>query len=354
MEIPATNKILVLVVDDSAVIRGLWSKLIDGIVDMKVVGTAVNGAAALEFLKRNSVDIVILDLEMPEMDGLTALPIMLDRHPKIKVIIASALTTKGSEMAINALTLGASDYIAKPTSLSLSNGVKEVSEELLKKIRILAPGESRKEINPIIKMPAMKITGKENFKALVIGTSTGGPNALAVVLKNLTSSFDLPIIIVQHMPAYFIVALAERINRETKRPCQVVVDGDKIENGVIYIAPGDFHTVIEKSGNAISFKLNKEPAENFCRPAVDPLFRSAAKVYGPELLAVILTGMGEDGKRGCEEVQKVGGTIVAQDEASSVVWGMPGAVARAGLATAVLALGDIAHYVEKVVKGERV
>lgn len=349
-----TNKIKVLVVDDSAVIRGLWCKLIDGIVDMNVVGTAVNGAAALEFLKRNSIDIVILDLEMPEMDGLTALPIMLNRHPKIKVIIASALTTKGSEMAINALTLGASDYIAKPTSLSLSNGVKEVSEELLKKIRMLVPVPAYKENHSAKKISASPITGKENFKAMVIGTSTGGPNALAVVLKSLPSTFDLPIFIVQHMPAYFIVALAERITRETKRPCQVAVDGKKVENGVIYIAPGDFHMVVEKSGNTIFLNLNKEPAENFCRPAVDPLFRSAAKIYGAELLAVILTGMGEDGKRGCEEVQKYGGTILAQDEASSVVWGMPGAVARAGLATAVLALGDISTYVEKIVRGKRI
>lgn len=338
--------IRIVVVDDSAVIRGLWTKLIDSRQEMKVVASANNGAAALDVLARCEADIVLLDLEMPEMDGMTALPLILKRYPGIRVIIASALTTQGSKMAVKALTLGASDYITKPSSVSMSGGVKKVEEELVEKINILGSRQNTKPTS--IQGGVVKPELRKKFKAMVIGTSTGGPNALAVFLKNIRHPFGIPIFIVQHMPAYFISALAERISKETGHICQVATDGMKVEKNAVYIAPGDFHMVLEKNSADVVLKLNKNDFENFCRPAVDPLFRSAAQVYGPELLAVILTGMGEDGKRGSEDVRKSGGMILAQDESSSVVWGMPGAVARAGLASAVLPLESMSSYVEKL------
>jgi two-component system chemotaxis response regulator CheB len=344
----------------------MWNRILGAQADIKVVGTANNGADALETLKDNEVDLVLLDIEMPEMDGLTALPLMLKQNPGLRVIMASSLTVNGSKATIQALTGGASDYVAKPSASSLGTGVNTISQELLAKIRALSypvkksslelkSSESIQKptatVSPIGTAASSSGNSQASFpkgqaKVLVIGSSTGGPNALSQVLTRLNPQFQLPIVIVQHMPAFFIKALADRLAKDSGRPCSEIKTGDQLKNGCMYIAPGDFHAEFSTSPNGICLNLNQNPPENFCRPAVDPLFRSAAAVFGKDLIAVILTGMGEDGKIGCEEIRRRGGWIIAQDEATSVVWGMPGAVVRAGLADVVAPLDMISDRVQ--------
>lgn len=334
-----SEKVKVMVVDDSAVIRGFWTKVIDAQPDMSVVTTAINGLTALDAFKFHQPDLVILDLEMPVMDGLTALPFFISKNSNAKVIVVSALTQAGSEMAVKALTLGAADYIAKP---STQNGttVEDVSNEIIQKIRLLV---DKKAASPDITHYPVN--------AIVIGASTGGPNALVSSLKELNPLLTQPIFIVQHMPASFIEPLAQRISASAGRPCLVATDKMKVEPSCIYIAPGDFHMTIEKIPGGHELRLNTEPPENFCRPAVDPLFRSAARAFDKNLLAVILTGMGEDGKKGSEVVKSYGGKIIAQDEGSSVVWGMPGAVVKSGLADSVKTLEDISKTINLIARG---
>ncbi len=338
------------VIDDSAVARGLWSRLIDAEPDMTVVGTAADGLSGLEALRRLRADIVILDLEMPGMGGEAVLPRILDECPGTQVIVASALTTAGSQAAVSALTLGAAECVAKPTSLSPAAGVRKVAEELLAKIRAL-----RREREPSAAVPAGAKTTETprsaSPAAIVVGASTGGPNALVTLLSGLAPRFPLPILIVQHMPAYFIPALSERIALETRRDCRLALQGERVVPGRIYLAPGDRHLNVISTREGATIRLSDDEPENFCRPAVDPLFRSAAAAYGNRLIAVVLTGMGEDGRAGAEEVTRAGGLVLAQDEASSVVWGMPGAVARAGLASEVLPVEQLAHRLGELVSG---
>ncbi len=345
-----TPKITVMVVDDSAVFRGFWSKIVSSAPDMEVVTTAIDGRDALTALSTRTVDIILLDVEMGEMDGLTALPLLLQKSPSTRIIMASALTTEGSKVTVKALLQGASDFIAKPSSLGERSAVDDVGAELLRKIRAL------KKVQPADKSGLSQSLKKDSYvrtmpEAIMVGSSTGGPNALVTLLGGLGTSIEQPILIVQHMPAYFISALAERLTKEGGRPCIEARPGMAVLPGRTYIAPGDFHMRVSRRVGGVCLDLDQSPPENYCRPAVDPLFRSAAEVYGHSTFGIVLTGMGEDGKIGSEFLTRAGALVYVQDEASSVVWGMPGAVARAGLASAILPINEMAERVRAVCEG---
>lgn len=345
--------IRVLVVDDSAVVRGLWSKLLGQAEDIKIVATAEHGISALAALKAHAIDVVVLDLEMPEMDGLTAIPLILKDYPHVRIILASTHSRHGSKATMQGLTLGASDFVTKPHAMPLSTGLPSIANDLIGKIYVLA-NRARKED------AGAKATAAQGRKAqsrgtqhaisvaaIVVGSSTGGPRALVDVLKELSAKVTVPIFIVQHIPADFTATLAEQLSKASGRPCYEARDNLTAQNGNIYLAPGGKHLELRRSGSDVKMHLVDGPPVNFCKPAVDPLFQSAAQVYGRNLLAVVLTGMGEDGKIGSFHVLKQGGMVIAQDEASSVVWGMPGAVVKAGLASEVLSLQSIKPRLEE-------
>lgn len=359
-------EIRILVVDDSAVVRGLISRQLAAEKGMTVVGTAANGELALSELTRKPVDIVVLDIEMPVMDGLTALKQIVQLYPRIRVIMASTLTRRNAEISLTALNLGAADYVAKPES-GLGSA-EEFKRELASKIRALAPKRSA-FVPPVVTpagAPAGTITpapmarpaaplpavGTRPIKTrpniLAIGSSTGGPPALMKVFESLRGAVEQPILLTQHMPATFTALLAEQLSRIGDRPCAEGKDGERILPGHCYVAPGGWHMVVARDGAHPILRLNQEPPENFCRPAVDPMFRSVAKVYGSGVLGLILTGMGADGARGCEALVQAGGHFVVQDEESSVVWGMPGAAAATGLADQILPLNQIGPWVRRI------
>lgn len=335
------KKTRILVVDDSAVFRSYWSKLLSGQPELAVVGTAENGEVAVQMAGELRPDLVILDLEMPVLDGLQAIPQLLRISPKPKILIASAFTTEGSAQAVEAMAKGAADCIPKPSALDPSGSLESIRTELLVKIAALFPEKQEGAVPKASDLPATNFS----FRALAIGSSTGGPNALEVLLKALPESFVAPIFITQHMPGFFLSALAQRLAKETGRPCAEARGGEVVKNGHIYLAPGEGHLLAERNGATVTLTLFNGPPENYCRPAVDPMFRSLAKAYGRQLLAVVLTGMGEDGRNGAEEVVRQGGKVIAQDEKSSVVWGMPGAVVKAGLAAKILPLEELGPWI---------
>lgn len=357
-----------MVVDDSAAIRGLLIRSLEADPEVAVVASASNGAVALAALGRHDIEVVILDIEMPVMDGLTALPKLLAAKPGIKVIIASTLTRRGAEISIRALAAGAADYLTKPGSLVLSSA-DQFKRELLAKVKVLGhasrvsvalraagrvPGPRRAaEAATPGEVPrrviALRPAARETPEAIAIGSSTGGPQALFRVLGDLKRAVRQPIFITQHMPATFTTILAEHIARTSGYPTREAVDGEPVNAGHIYLAPGDFHMTVETvaPGSRV-VRVSKGPAENFCRPSVDPMLRSLAASYGSRVLGIMLTGMGRDGLAGSRTVVQTGGTIVAQDETTSIVWGMPGAVAMAGLCSAVMPLADIAGLVGKL------
>jgi two-component system chemotaxis response regulator CheB len=357
-----------MVVDDSAAIRGLLIRALETDPEVAVVASAGNGAVALTALGRHDVEVVILDIEMPVMDGLTALPKLLAAKPGIKVIIASTLTRRGADISIRALAAGAADYLTKPGSLTLSSA-DQFKRDLLAKVKVLGhasrvslalhtaarraessgrPAEAAKTELPR-RVIALRQAAREIPDAIAIGSSTGGPQALFRVLGQLKDAVHQPIFITQHMPATFTTILAEHITRASGYPAREAIDGEAVMGGRIYVAPGDFHMLVETvaPGNRI-MRLSKALPENFCRPSVDPMLRSLAASYGARVLTIMLTGMGRDGLAGSRTVIETGGTVIAQDEASSIVWGMPGAVAMAGLCSAVMPLADIAGLVEKL------
>ncbi len=294
---------------------------------------------------------------MPVMDGLTALPKLLEAQPGIKIIMASTLSTRNADISIRALHAGAADYVPKPTSSRDIRTGDDYPRELLAKVKTLGAARRRHRSAALGKGPAsgpglypakpiaLRKPGPVRPAVLAIGSSTGGPQALFAVLGGLKSTIQQPILITQHMPPTFTTILAGHIARASGRPCTEAEDGDVVQSGHIYVAPGDFHMVVEADKAQRVLRLNKAPPENFCRPAVDPMLRSLAKVFGPGVLSVILTGMGHDGLDGGEAVAKAGGTVIAQDEESSVVWGMPGAVATVGLCSAVLPITELAPYI---------
>jgi two-component system chemotaxis response regulator CheB len=318
-------------------------------------------------LERNDIEVVILDIEMPVMDGLTALPKLLAAKPDIKVIIASTLTRRGADISIRALAAGAADYLTKPGSLALSSA-DQFKRDLLAKVKVLGhasrtavalrgarvPGVRRlAEVPPpeaaARRVIALRPMARQVPEAIAIGASTGGPQALFAVLSQLKGAVRQPIFITQHMPATFTTILAEHIARSSGYPTREAMDREPVVPGRIYVAPGDFHMTIETATPGNRFlRLSKEAPENFCRPSVDPMLRSLTEAYGPRVLALMLTGMGRDGLAGCRAVAQSGGTVIAQDEPTSIVWGMPGAVAMAGLCSAVVPLAEIAPLVEKL------
>ena len=334
----------VMVVDDSAVIRGLLKRIIRKEPDMCVSATVSNGQSALTALRTNPTDVVLLDVEMPVLDGLSTIPHLRRDFPHIHIIMVSTLTRKGAQETMRALSSGASDYVPKPTLMQGGKGLQQIEAELLYKIRALKP---RAPETPVDQPRALQPPPDPTWTpcVLAVGASTGGPNALVELLSALPSALTLPILIVQHMPPIFTTLLAERLGKVTGRTALEAADGRSIEPGRIYVAPGDHHMMVGERGGDRILRLNQAPRENFCRPAVDPLFRSAAETYGWEVLAVVLTGMGQDGQKGSEAIIHHGGVVLAQDEASSVVWGMPGAIAEAGLATAILPLSDLPSHI---------
>jgi len=355
----------VMVVDDSAVIRGLLTRALEKDPTIKVAASVGNGEAAIKALERHDIDVVILDIEMPVMDGLTALPKLLAAKPGIRIIMASTLTRKNAEVSLRALQAGAADYLPKPTSTSELTGADAFRRELLEKVKALAkaarparPATSRAvgqaaAIGAVVRPPARTISLRKASAALpriiAIGSSTGGPQALLEVLRDMAASVKLPILITQHMPATFTTLLAEHIERATGVPCAEGRDGEAVSAGRIYLAPGNYHMTVERAAVGSVIRLNQDQPENFCRPSVDPMLRSLAPIYGSALLTLILTGMGSDGQKGAAEVVAAGGTVIAQDEATSVVWGMPGAVATSGLCSAVLPIKEIGPSVRKLV-----
>lgn len=348
---PTTSKDLktkVLVVDDSPIFRNYWKKLMAGQADIEIVGHGENGQVAIDKSKTLQPDVIIIDLEMPVMDGLTAIPLLKKERPEVKILVASSLTTAGSTRAVEALTRGAADYLAKPQGMDPTASIEIVRSELLQKIRALAPKKTpvqKSNVVPIASARPTVTSAAGAIFAIAIGSSTGGPNALEVTLRSIPAFITQPIFITQHMPKFFITALAQRLTKETGRPCVEPSNGEIVRDGHIYLAPGDVHMILKKNGAQVEVELSDTPPENYCRPAVDPMFRSLARVYGKSLLAVVLTGMGEDGLKGAGDIVKAGGQLIAQDEATSVVWGMPGAVTKAGLASKTLPLDQIGNWV---------
>ena len=352
-------KIRVLVVDDAVVIRKILTDVLSEDPEIEIVGVAANGKIAVQKLTQVNPDIVTLDVEMPEMNGLETVRKIRETHPKLPIVMFSTLTERGAEVTIEALSAGATDYVTKPANVGNVTIAKErVKSEMLSKIKSLVRGKSGPpppalkpiRISPPIPSKTPGVAASSIIRIVAIGVSTGGPNALAEVLPALSASFPVPIVIVQHMPPMFTRMLAERLNSICKNRVYEGAQGMKLEAGAMYIAPGDNHMVVVKKERDFELALNKDPQENSCRPAVDPLFRSVVSHFGSGTLGVILTGMGQDGLHGCEHIREAGGQIVAQDEKTSVVWGMPGYVAQAGLADAVLPLQDIALEIERRVR----
>lgn len=343
------EKIRVFVVDDSSVVRRLVTEELSAQPDLEVAGTAQHGREAIDKMTALDPDLVILDIEMPQMDGLTALDHLRQSHPRTPVIMFSALTELGAAATLEALSRGATDFFAKPSGggdLNASRAV--IRTELIPAIRTLGVRRTKPRVAPTPATvtpktpspppPPLPPARVERIDLVVIGASTGGPNALAEVFASFPRTFPVPILIAQHMPPMFTRLLAERLTKHSPIPTAEAQPGIDLEPGKAWIAPGDFHLVVVRDGTRVRLAVNQDPPENACRPAVDPLFRSAAAVYGAHCLGVVLTGMGQDGLRGSQAIRTAGGQVVAQDEATSVVWGMPGAVARAGLADKVLPL----------------
>ncbi len=352
-----SRKIRVLVVDDSTVIRRLLTDALSSDPAIEVAGIAANGKIALAKIPQLNPDIVTLDMEMPEMDGITTLVELRKLYPKLPVIMFSTLTSKGAEATIDALSKGANDYVCKPANVgSVNAAITNVKAELIPKVKMFCPWTSPPpapvQLRPVARtqpasvQPSFLTTLNKNRAAkidiIAIGVSTGGPNALQNIIPFLPADFPVPIVLVQHMPALFTKHLAERLNGLSSLKVVEASAGDAIHPGGVWIAPGDYHMTLKRDGTNVKVALNQGTPENSCRPAVDVLFRSVAELYGPSVLSVILTGMGQDGARGCDTIREAGGRTLIQDEATSIVWGMPGAVFRLGLANKVLPLTKIA------------
>lgn len=354
------DKIRVMIVDDAVVVRQILSNLLAEDPQIEIVGTASNGKIALAKYAQLKPDVVTLDIEMPEMDGLATLKELRKLTYTLPIIMFSTLTERGASATIDALSFGASDYVTKPANVgSVSTAIARIKAELIPKIKSLVARSKPMAAAPAapIKLapkPAIAtrvLPTSTQIEAVTIGVSTGGPNALSVVLPMLPADLGVPVFIVQHMPPLFTKFLAERLATQCKLKVCEATDSMKVVANTIYIAPGDYHMIVERRPGGLMVKLNQDAPENSCRPAVDVLFRSVAKTYGAKTLGVVLTGMGSDGLHGCENIREAGGRVFAQDQATSVVWGMPGYVAGAGLAEKVLPLDSVAPEIIKIVKG---
>jgi two-component system chemotaxis response regulator CheB len=356
----------ILIVDDSAVMRSLLRSVVCADAGLEVAGTAGDGGSALSAIENLHPDLVLLDVEMPVMDGLVTLRQLRARGHRMPVIMCSSLTQRGAKVTIEALACGASDYVAKPTGQSgREAAIRALSQELIPKIQALtgqpqppaiSPGAMRAPLIPLLAPPPRTQQISSTPVALAIGVSTGGPAALEVLLPALPANFALPVLVVQHMPELFTKLFAERLNGRCPLQVKEAQEGDPARAGTIYIAKGNWHMDVlapSRIGLPATLRLNQGPLENHCRPAVDVLFRSVAAVYGSGALAVVLTGMGSDGMIGCRLIRDNGGSVLAQDQATSTVWGMPGAVCNAGLAHKVLPLGEIAPEILRLVSRTR-
>ncbi len=350
----------VMIADDSAVVRGLFARYLEAESDVAVVASVGNGQLAVQALDRHDVELVILDIEMPVMDGMTALPLLLQKKPDLKVLMASTLTARNAAISLKALSIGASEYVTKPSSSGSLHKATDFKRELIDKVRALGatarkggllPKRARAAAPPA---PAKglysgaKVTLRPQSTnipgVLAIGSSTGGPQALFTIFGLLKGQITCPIFITQHMPPTFTKILAENLENVSGIKAAEAEDGERVTSRRIYVAPGDHHMMVVGGATDAKIKLTKDPPENFCRPAVDPMFRSLAAVYKGRVLGVVLTGMGSDGTKGAKHIVEANGTVIAQDEATSVVWGMPGSAATAGLCSKVLQVSDIAPH----------
>ncbi len=360
----AGHAIRVMIVDDAVVVRGLMSRWLSEESGIEVVGTFRNGREAVDNVLKLKPDIVVLDIDMPELDGLSALPLLLARKSDLVVIMASTLTRRNAEVSLKALSLGAIDYVTKPETSREIMFTLSFRHEIVEKIKYLgrrarsAPLHSKalrgEAIDPRAQAISLRPFSPVPPRVLAIGSSTGGPQALQVLIRGLSPVLArLPIVITQHMPPTFTAILAEHLARAANRPAHEGMHGETIKPGTLYVAPGGKHMRLERQAELTAIVIGDDAPVHFCKPAVDPLFHSAATAFGPALLAVVLTGMGTDGTEGARDIAAGGGSVIAQDEASSVVWGMPGSAAHSGQCSAVLPLEEIASRVVRLVNGDR-
>lgn len=372
-------RLRVMIADDAIVVRGLFARWIEAEPDMALVASLRNGREAVDGIERIRPDVVILDVDMPELDGITALPQLLAKCPGVTVIMASTLTRRNAEISLRALSLGATDYIPKPSSQSDVNAAPDFRRDLIEKIRQLGRrGHKATGLTHVADAPPLAPHAAPQAKpvhhyhpphtpialrpmpavaprVLLIGASTGGPQALNKLVAEIGAVIErVPVLITQHMPPTFTAILAEHLSRLSKYPAREAVHGEEIAPGTIFMAPGGRHMTVAQRGATPVIEIGNGAPINFCKPAVDPLFSSAATVWGPRALALVLTGMGHDGLAGAHDIVHAGGHVLAQDEASSVVWGMPGQVALAGLCSAVLPIDDIGAKLNRLFAAERV
>jgi two-component system chemotaxis response regulator CheB len=370
----------VMVVDDSVVIRGLISRWISSEPDMVVAASLRTGLDAVNQIERINPDVAVLDIEMPDLDGISALPQLLAKKRNLIIIMASTLTRRNAEISFKALSLGASDYIPKPESTREATAAETFHHDLIQKIRSLgaklrrsAPATSSPPLAPCLdrsrdllpgSRPAPSPVAQPQLlrrafsvqapRALLIGSSTGGPQALMTLVAEIGAVIDrFPVLITQHMPPTFTTILAEHLARASHRPAHEAIDGEIVKPGTVYLAPGGRHMRVVRHGAEAAIALDDGPPVNFCKPAVDPLFTSAIDVWQGSVMAVVLTGMGSDGMCGGKDIVAAGGSVIAQDEATSVVWGMPGAAANAGICAAILPLNQIAPKLVRLFSGDR-
>ena len=381
-EAPAKTEshgVRVAVVDDSAVVRGLVARWVDEDPSLEVVGRFANGELAVNGITQAAPDVVVLDIEMPVMDGMKALPLLLEKSPGLQVIMASTLTRRNAEISLKALSLGAVDYIPKPEGNSGVTTSKDFRKDLVRKIKAVGQGRLRARARAAAserapaRMPATAASAAaapspsapgaapslRKFspilpRILVVGSSTGGPQALAKFMEGVGPAIGaVPVLVTQHMPATFTSILAEHLGRAANCESKEAENGEDLRPGVIYVAPGGLHMRLKPTAGNPVLEVYDGPEIHFCKPAVDPMFESVANIYGNATLGVVLTGMGHDGAAGATLIADKGGSIIAQDEATSVVWGMPGATAEAGAAAAILPLNDIAPKVTSLLRGGR-
>lgn len=343
------SRVRVLIVDDSVVVRRVLTELLQSDPDIEVAGTAATASIGIQKLGQIAPDVVLLDVEMPEMDGIEAARRMREGWPKLPIVMCSSLTERGAEITIRALAAGASDYVAKPSSLSGNGDRDGFRRELIAKVKALAGVRTGSSLltapatAPLVTLPRRSQPAR--VEVVAIGSSTGGPNALATVFSALPRDLPVPILVTQHMPPLFTKILADRLTASTQVVVKEAEEGDVLQPGRGYIAPGNFHMKLVRDGTKVMLTLDQDPPENSCRPAVDVTFRSVARVYGAGALGVVLTGMGQDGARGAAHLVEAGGQVFVQDAESCVVASMPRSVVQLGMADAEIPIDRVGHEI---------
>jgi two-component system chemotaxis response regulator CheB len=383
---PILPPLRIMIVDDSAIVRGMLSRRLGEQSDFQIISTSVDGQMAVEELGNIKVDVIILDLEMPRMDGFTALPEIRRLAPLAKIIISSSLTERNADAALRALSMGANDYVTKPTSRQSRDHADRYYDEMVEKIRALTnrqtpsaavvapvatttlPPTPMVEARPASPRPPATLSEfadgiasspsqllpVQRPQVLAVASSTGGPQALLQVFGEARQCLaGIPVFVTQHMPPTFTAILAKHIHQASGIECREGEEGDAIQPGTIYIAPGDYHMRLRKEAEGPRIRLSQDAPINYCRPAADPMISSLVEIYGSRMLLLVLTGMGHDGMDGARMVMEAGGTVVAQDKASSTVWGMPKAVAENGYCKGLLALPQFSQYLQLVFGGGR-